>query len=94
MLYGRCEEQPVASYEPWIEALNLRSPFDLAPDRAMGDPEDTTSFFESVRARLCGASGRNRVFCVLEDVQSADRPACFCSGSCSDSRPTPKCSSR
>ena len=76
VLYGRCEEQPVAPYEPWIEALNLRSPFDLAPDRATGDPEESRlEFFESVRARLCGASGRNRVFCVLEDVQWADRPS-------------------
>jgi DNA-binding SARP family transcriptional activator len=80
VLYGRADEEAIAPYQPFAEALrpSLTDDFHgLAPrsDPATRDPAGARyRLFEAVAATLSRAAAERPLLLVLDDLQWADRP--------------------
>lgn len=68
ILYGRCDEEPLTPYQPFVEALGDR--FTSAVERG----SDRLVLFESVGEILAGAARDQPLLFVLDDAQWADKP--------------------
>ncbi|MEX2195638.1 MAG: AAA family ATPase [Thermoleophilaceae bacterium] len=69
ILQGRCDKEPLAAYQPFLEALG--------PWVAEAAAEATSrhALFEAVAARLAGMSRSLPVVVLLDDLQWADGPS-------------------
>ena len=80
VLFGRCDEEALVPYQPWVEALQPLGLDELqafsGSERATGESEvERFRLFESVVSGLATASAAHPILLVLDDLHWADKPS-------------------
>ena len=80
VLFGRCDEEALVPYQPWVEALQPLGFEELqgfsGAERTAGDSEvERFHLFESVVSSVATASTAHPILLVLDDLHWADKPS-------------------